>query len=162
MHVWNGHYRPFLLWSLKTDYNKASYLAGVRYTPVIPALGKWRQEGQSYMRPCLKVGKVPATLVTPLSPGLFYWFFFLFVFVFRFIYLLGVGVALRQGFPGCPGTHSVDQAGLKLRNPSASASQLLGLKACATSARQIYLFIMHTGLCMHECLQARRGHQISL
>jgi hypothetical protein len=25
--------------------------------------------------------------------------------------------------PGCPGTHSVDQAGLELRNPPASASQ---------------------------------------
>jgi hypothetical protein len=34
--------------------------------------------------------------------------------------------------PGCPGTHSVDQAGLELRNPPASASQVLGLKACAT------------------------------
>jgi hypothetical protein len=33
--------------------------------------------------------------------------------------------------PGCPGTHSVDQAGLELRNPPASASQVLGLKACA-------------------------------
>jgi hypothetical protein len=32
--------------------------------------------------------------------------------------------------PGCPRTHSVDQAGL--RNPPASASQVLGLKACAT------------------------------
>jgi hypothetical protein len=32
--------------------------------------------------------------------------------------------------PGCPGTHFVDQAGLKLRNPPASASQMLGLKAC--------------------------------
>jgi hypothetical protein len=28
---------------------------------------------------------------------------------------------------GCPGTHSVDQAGLELRNPPASASQVLGL-----------------------------------
>jgi hypothetical protein len=37
--------------------------------------------------------------------------------------------------PGCPGTHSVDQAGLKLRNLPASASQVLGLKVCATSAR---------------------------
>jgi hypothetical protein len=35
--------------------------------------------------------------------------------------------------PGCPGTHSVDQTGLKLRNPPASASQVLGLKACATT-----------------------------
>jgi hypothetical protein len=30
--------------------------------------------------------------------------------------------------PGCPGTHSVDQAGLELRNPPASASRVLGLK----------------------------------
>ena len=30
--------------------------------------------------------------------------------------------------PGCPGTHSVDPAGLELRNPPASASQVLGLK----------------------------------
>jgi hypothetical protein len=37
--------------------------------------------------------------------------------------------------PGCPGTHSVDQAGLELRNPPASAFQVLGLKACATTAR---------------------------
>jgi hypothetical protein len=32
---------------------------------------------------------------------------------------------------GCPGTHSVDQAGLELRNPPASASRVLGLKVCA-------------------------------
>jgi hypothetical protein len=31
--------------------------------------------------------------------------------------------------PGCPGTHSVDQSGLKLRKLPASASQVLGLKA---------------------------------
>jgi hypothetical protein len=31
--------------------------------------------------------------------------------------------------PGCPGTHSVDQAGLELRNLPASALQVLGLKA---------------------------------
>ena len=36
--------------------------------------------------------------------------------------------------PGCPGTHSVDQAGLQLRNLPASASQVLGLQACATTA----------------------------
>jgi hypothetical protein len=34
--------------------------------------------------------------------------------------------------PGCPGTHSVDQAGLELRNPLASASQVLGLNVCTT------------------------------
>jgi hypothetical protein len=35
--------------------------------------------------------------------------------------------------PSCPGTHFVDQAGLELRNPPASASQVLGLKVCATT-----------------------------
>jgi hypothetical protein len=34
--------------------------------------------------------------------------------------------------PGCPGTHSVDQAGLELRDLPASAFWVLGLKACAT------------------------------
>jgi hypothetical protein len=34
--------------------------------------------------------------------------------------------------PGCPGTLFVDQAGLEFRNPLASASRVLGLKACAT------------------------------
>jgi hypothetical protein len=47
-------------------------------------------------------------------------------------------VFFRQGFsvcsPGCPGTHSVDQTGLGLRNPPASASQVLGLKVCAITA----------------------------
>jgi hypothetical protein len=43
--------------------------------------------------------------------------------------------------PDCPGTHSVDQAGLKLRNPPASASQVLGLKACAAiTAQQSWIF----------------------
>ena len=35
--------------------------------------------------------------------------------------------------PGCPGTHFVDQAGLEFRNLPASASRVLGLKACATT-----------------------------
>ena len=35
--------------------------------------------------------------------------------------------------PGFPGTHFVDQAGFELRNPPATASRVLGLKACATT-----------------------------
>jgi hypothetical protein len=50
----------------------------------------------------------------------------------------------RQGFsvnsPGCPGTHFVDQAGLELRNPPASASRVLRLKVCVTTTRQGTLF----------------------
>jgi hypothetical protein len=42
--------------------------------------------------------------------------------------------------PGCPGTHFVDQAGLELRNLPDSASCVLGLKACATTAQQGVVF----------------------
>jgi hypothetical protein len=41
--------------------------------------------------------------------------------------------------PGCLGTHSVDKAGLELKYLPASASQVLGLKACATTARLGFL-----------------------
>jgi hypothetical protein len=59
------------------------------------------------------------------SYSVFIFCLFVFVFVFR------DRVSLYS--PGCPGTHSVDQAGLELRNPPASASRVLGLKACATT-----------------------------
>jgi hypothetical protein len=64
--------------------------------------------------------------------------------------------------PGCPGTHSVDQTGLELRNSPASDSPVLVLKACtreslsrktggggwwgeacATTARQMEFFELH-------------------
>jgi hypothetical protein len=41
--------------------------------------------------------------------------------------------------PGCPGAHSVDQAGLELRNPTASASQVVRLKASATTSQFVDL-----------------------
>jgi hypothetical protein len=46
--------------------------------------------------------------------------------------------------PGYPGTHFVDQAGLKLINSPASASQLLELKVCATTTRLLVLFKRET------------------
>jgi hypothetical protein len=56
----------------------------------------------------------------------------LFCFVlFCFVFVLRDRVSLYS--PGCPETHSVDQAGLELRNPPASASRVLGLKACTTT-----------------------------
>jgi hypothetical protein len=57
-------------------------------------------------------------------------FFHLLLLLFCFV-LLWDRVSLYS--PGCPGTHSVDQAGLELRNPPASASWVLGLKVCATT-----------------------------
>ena len=52
--------------------------------------------------------------------------------------------------PGCPGTHSVGQAGLELRNLPASASQVLGLKACATTPGMV-LTTLNVG-CMSSLL----------
>jgi hypothetical protein len=57
----------------------------------------------------------------------------LFVCLFDWLFVFQDRVSLCS--PGCPGTHSVDQAGLELRNLPASASQVLGLKACTTTAR---------------------------
>jgi hypothetical protein len=54
-------------------------------------------------------------------------------FVCLFVFFLFFGDMVSLCSPGCPGTHSVDQAGLELRNPPASASQVLGLKVCATA-----------------------------
>jgi hypothetical protein len=59
---------------------------------------------------------------------LFVWVFLFFVFCFLFFQ---DRVSLYS--PGCPGTHFVDQAGLELKNPPASASRVLGLKVCATT-----------------------------
>jgi len=41
---------------------------------------------------------------------------------------------------GCPRTHSVDQAGLELKNLPVSASRVLGLKACATMPGNLFIF----------------------
>jgi hypothetical protein len=54
-------------------------------------------------------------------------FYVLFLFLFCFFSWQGSLCNL-----GCPGTHSVDQTGLKLRNPPASASQVLGSEACTS------------------------------
>jgi hypothetical protein len=65
-------------------------------------------------------------------------FLFLYFFNFNnnylFIYLFIFRDRVSLYSPGCPGTHFVAQAGLELRNLPASASQVLGLKTCATTA----------------------------
>jgi hypothetical protein len=53
-------------------------------------------------------------------------------------FFFGFGSFVKTGLlcsPGCPGTHSVDQAGLELRDLLAFASQVLGLKAYVTKWR---------------------------
>jgi hypothetical protein len=43
--------------------------------------------------------------------------------------------------PGHPGTHSEDQASLKLGDPPVSASQVLGLKACVPTTWLSFYFL---------------------
>jgi hypothetical protein len=59
--------------------------------------------------------------------------------------------------PGCPGTHFVDQAGLELRNPPASASQVLGLKVCTTmsSLKIIFSFFKNPAISVSSMLSTR-------
>jgi hypothetical protein len=69
------------------------------------------------------------------------------LFIYLFIFLCLVLVLFsRQGFSGCPGTHSgthfVDQAGLELRNPPSSAFQVLGLKVCTTTAQPDLILVL--------------------
>jgi hypothetical protein len=69
-----------------------------------------------------------------------FFYLFLFILFYLFIYFFLVfwdRVSLYS--PGCPGAHFVDQAGLELRNPPASASRVLGIKGVRHHARQIII-----------------------
>ena len=62
---------------------------------------------------------------------LFYWGFFFLVFRSRQGFCIALAVLELN----------VDQADLELRNPPASASQVLGLKVCATTAQLVWFFV---------------------
>jgi hypothetical protein len=68
----------------------------------------------------------------------------LLLFVFGFGFVFRDRVSLYS--PGCPGIHFVDQTGLELRNPPASVSQVLGLKACTTTARCEVLLLLSSSM----------------
>jgi hypothetical protein len=72
-------------------------------------------------------------------PALLILFIYLFIYLFMYLFLVFRDrVSLNRS--GCPGTHFVDQAGFELRNPPASASRVLGLKACITTAWLLFVF----------------------
>jgi hypothetical protein len=72
---------------------------------------------------------------TPQKLFVCFWFVFVFgLFLFLFVCLFVFLDLVSPCSPGYAGTHSIDQAGLELRNQPASASQVLGLKACTTTA----------------------------
>jgi hypothetical protein len=54
---------------------------------------------------------------------------------------------------GCPGTHFVDQAGLKLRNLPASASQVLGFKSMHHHRPNMMVFLSNAKNSTRECLK---------
>jgi hypothetical protein len=58
---------------------------------------------------------------------------------------------LRQDSSGCPETYFVDQASLKLRDPRACTSQVLGLKVCGAMPGSRVWFIV-IGLDHHQML----------
>jgi hypothetical protein len=58
----------------------------------------------------------------------FSFFLFFFLFFFKLVFRDRVSLCCL----GCSGTHFVDQASLELRDLPASASRVLGLKACTT------------------------------
>jgi hypothetical protein len=66
---------------------------------------------------------------------------FLNIFSFFFFFFLVFRDRVSLYSPGYPGPHSVDQAGLELRNPPASASPVLGLKVCATTPGSFFFLL---------------------
>jgi hypothetical protein len=67
--------------------------------------------------------------------------FFVVVFVCLFVCVFVFRNRVSLYSPGCPGTHFVDQAGLEIINLPASTSQVLGLKACTTTAWMDFIFL---------------------
>jgi hypothetical protein len=71
-------------------------------------------------------------------------------FLFSFFLFLVVRDRVSLCSPSCPGAHFVDQDGLKLRNPPASASQVLGLKVCSTTPGSGKHFLITRGTVLHS------------
>lgn len=60
--------------------------------------------------------------------------YFCFLYVsFFFLWFFEIGFFLDSH--GCPGIFSVDRTGLELRDPPTSASRVLELQVCTTTAR---------------------------
>jgi hypothetical protein len=64
--------------------------------------------------------------------------------------------------PGYPGTHTEDQTGLELRDLPASASQVLGLKACATTMAFLPIFNLRSCRLGYKTLPQRDLEQVGL
>jgi hypothetical protein len=97
-------------------------------SPGYPGTHSVDQIGLELRNPPASASRVLGLKTCTAMPGSF-----LFVCLFGFFLFLFFRDRVSLYSPGCPRTHFVDQAGLELRNPPASASRVLGLKACATT-----------------------------
>jgi hypothetical protein len=97
--------------------------AVLKLTKICPTLPPWHDQRHVPLLPRRDVVFLFVCLFVLLF---FCWFLFVLFCFFETRFLCAA-------LPGCPGTHFVDQAGLELRNPPATASQVLRLKACATT-----------------------------
>jgi hypothetical protein len=111
---------------------------------VLGSIGKQAEQatrsrpiGRVPLRPLLQF--LPARTGLDTQPGVFFFLFVFFLLLFLGCFVFRDRVSLYS--PGCPGTHSVDQAGLELRNPPASASRVLGLKACTTMPGSTWFYL---------------------
>jgi hypothetical protein len=123
-----------------------SYKRNLKYSPFLvqsSRVSSFTAEKSLWQE--LEVVGIIVTAVTKLmGMNLFGQLDFPFLYILQFFFLF---VFSRQGValcsPGCPGTHFVDQAGLELRNLPVSASQVLGLKTCATTTQLTsYIFFL--------------------
>lgn len=75
------------------------------------------------------------------------------------LFLFYQGRVALYGSPGYPATLSVDHIGLELGVPTASASEVLEIKACVTTAWIFFFFFfrMSLDLCLAE-VTAYFGH----
>ncbi|GAB1296869.1 Glucose-6-phosphatase catalytic subunit 1 [Apodemus speciosus] len=130
-----GH-RPYW-WVLDTDYYSNSSVPLIKQFPVTCETGPGSPSGHAMGAAGVYYVMVTSTLA-----------------IFRGKKKPTWGFRVSLCSPGCPGTHSIDQAGLELRNPPASASQVPGLKTCATTARclNVILWLGFWAVQLNVCL----------
>ena len=88
---------------------------------------------------------------------MFLWLFSLFLFVCLFVCFIDFFFKAESHLcsPGCPGSHSVHQAGLRLRDSPASISPLLGLEVCVLLC---YFLSLENACCV--CRDPRQSDEL--
>ena len=131
-HPWAQTYTLFLLKQKSNSHAFPLYYLGYRLLRVRAVL----------FIGCAKFFRIPILLVGEWLGYCYYWNEFYIISSFTSIHYFIFWNRVSLCSSDCPRTCSVDQADLKLSDlpASASASQVLGLKACATTAWPYFFF----------------------